>query len=299
MYFSSRRFQISGSVDDCPVSEIILNTAADVSVVSRARFMSHPTLRAITIQPVPPAAVALRAANGPSLNILGFVFFSLTLGAITHDVAALVVPSLGPDSLLLDNKVMPTFGAVLDWQNKTVSFLSAGGSIPAIHRTSYPASRRANPSPVSCNHTMSVVVVHHDAEGANASLRERVDVKPGHETLVVAFTDCLPSCGCAFVIEPRIMSELDFLPANSSSVFEKNIVARTLATWYAADGSVAVQVANPPSYGVALIALRIGLCLGQLLNVSIVTPDQLHVNATAKTPESADELAQAKSERRS
>ena len=30
--------------------------------------------------------------------------------------------------------------------------------------------------------------------------------------------------------------------------------------------------------------------------MSIVTPDQLHVNAVAKTPKSVDELAQAKSE---
>ena len=173
----------------------------------------------------------------------------------------------------------------LDWENQILSFPSAGSSIPAIHRTSYPASRRTNPSRVSCDHTMPVAAVHHDAEGVNVSLRERVDVKPGHEALVVAFTDYLPSCDCAVVSEPRIMSELKFLQSDSPSVFEKIIVAHTFATWYAADGSVAVQVANPSSYGVAL---PIELCLGQLFTVSIVTPDQLHVNAIAKTPESAD-----------
>ena len=51
----------------------------------------------------------LAAANGSSLNVLGFVVFSLTLGTITHDVEALVVPSLGPDSILLDNSVMSIF----------------------------------------------------------------------------------------------------------------------------------------------------------------------------------------------
>ena len=35
-------------------------------------------------------------------------------------------------------------------------------------------------------------------------------------------------------------------------MFEKIIVARTLATWYAADGSVAVQIANQSNDGVAL-----------------------------------------------
>ena len=89
------------------------------------------------------------------------------------------------------------------------------------------------------------------------------------------------------------MSEREFLESSSSSVFEKIIVARTLATWYAADGSVAVQIANPSCDGVAL---PVGLCLGQLFTVSVVTPDQLHFNAVAKTPKSVVELAQAKSE---
>ena len=105
--------------------------------------MSHPTLRSITIQPVPPTAVALRAANGSSLNVLGFVVFSLTLGTITHDVEALVVLSLGPDSILLDNSVMSIFGAVLDWENQVSSFPSTGNSIPAVHRTRHPVSSPA------------------------------------------------------------------------------------------------------------------------------------------------------------
>ena len=121
-------------------------------------------------------------------------------------------------------------------------------------------------------------------------MRERVDLKPRHEALVVAFTDCPPAHDSTVVVEPLIMSEREFLESSSSSVFEKIIVARTLATWYA-DGSVAVQIANPSCDGVAL---PIGLCLGQLFTVSVVTPDQLHVNAVAKTPKSVDELAQAK-----
>ena len=85
--------------------------------------MSHPTLRSVTIQPVPPTAVGLRAANGSPVNVLGFVVFSLTLGTIAHDVEALVVPSLGLDSILLENGVMSVFGAVLDWENQILSFL--------------------------------------------------------------------------------------------------------------------------------------------------------------------------------
>ena len=59
--FSFRRVQISGSVEDYPVPVSTVDTATDVSVVSHAWLMSHPTLRSVTIQPLPPTVVALRA----------------------------------------------------------------------------------------------------------------------------------------------------------------------------------------------------------------------------------------------
>ena len=123
---SSLRVQISGSVEDYPVLAITVDIAPDVSLVSHAWLISRPTLRSATIQPVALTAVALQAANGSSLNVLGFVVFSLTLGTITHDVEALVVPSLSPDSIILDNSVMSIFGAVLDWENQVLPFLSTG-----------------------------------------------------------------------------------------------------------------------------------------------------------------------------
>ena len=147
-------------------------------------------MRSVTIQPVPPTAFALRAANGSSLNVLGFVVFSLTLGTITHDVEALVVPSLGPDSVLLDNSVMFIFGAVLDWENQVLSFPSTGNSIQAVHRTSHPASRPVDPSTASSDSNLSAAAVHHDAEEVDVSLRERIDLKSRHEAVVVAYT-CL------------------------------------------------------------------------------------------------------------
>ena len=51
-------------LDDYPVPAITVDADTDVSVVSHAWLMSHPTLRSVIIQPVPPTAVALRAANG-------------------------------------------------------------------------------------------------------------------------------------------------------------------------------------------------------------------------------------------
>ena len=80
--------QISGFVEDYPMPAITVDTATDASVVSHAWLKSHPTLRSVTIQPVPPTAVALRAANGSPLNVLGLVVFSLTLATSTHDAEA-------------------------------------------------------------------------------------------------------------------------------------------------------------------------------------------------------------------
>ena len=104
-------------------------------------------------------------------------------------------------------------------------------TIPAVHRTSHPASRPADPSTASSDPNLSVAAVHHDAEGVDVSLRERVDLKPRHEALVVAFTDCPPTHDSTVVVEPLIMSEREFLESSRSSVFKKIIVARTLATW--------------------------------------------------------------------
>lgn len=97
---SSRRVRIDGSVEDCPVSNITVDTATDVSVVSLPWLQSHPTLRNAPLKPVPPAAVSLRAANGSPVEVKGFIDFPIRLCGMTRTVTALVVPSLGPDSIM-------------------------------------------------------------------------------------------------------------------------------------------------------------------------------------------------------
>ena len=66
-----------------------------------------------------------------------------------------------------------------------------------------------------------------------------------------------------------------------------------IVTWRVSDGSIGVQIAKPSTDGVALPA---GLCLGYLFTVAVVTPDQLRVNAVAKTPQTVDEINHARSE---
>ena len=160
--FSSRRVRIAGSVDDVPVKDITVDTATDVPVVSLAWLRSHPTLQSVPLKPVPPSAVALRAANGDPIHVLGFIDFPLTLSRITRTVTALVVPSLGPDLMLLDNSVMSDFGALLDWENETLSFSSSGSTIPAVHRVRDSVSPNStNPSPSSHGKNLSVAAVNY------------------------------------------------------------------------------------------------------------------------------------------
>ena len=94
-----------------------MDKATDMPVVSLAWVRPHPTLRGITLNPVPPAAVALRAANGELINVVGFIDFALTLSELTRTVTALVVPSLGPDLILFHNSVMSEFRARVGWEN--------------------------------------------------------------------------------------------------------------------------------------------------------------------------------------
>ena len=46
---------------------------------------------------------------------------------------ALVLPHLGPDIMLLDNSIMKSFGAKLDWLTECLSFQDSLETIPARH----------------------------------------------------------------------------------------------------------------------------------------------------------------------
>lgn len=88
---------------------------------------------------------SLRSADGPPLKLKGYARFDLTLGDITLPVEALVLPSLGPDKMLLDNSIMGAFGAVLDWQAELLTFKTSQVKIPAQHRkTRLPTSHESD-----------------------------------------------------------------------------------------------------------------------------------------------------------
>ena len=198
------------------------------------------------------------------------------------------MPSLGPDQILLDNDIMSRFGAVLDWKNQRLIFSSSTVSIPATHRS---PDHRSDLT--SSTVSPSVAAVHNDAEVHAVKLRKRINLCPRHGAIITAFTDVKPSHGTEVVIESCILSENELSCEDRPVEFERVIAARTLAPWLASGGSVAVQVANPSS---EIIALHVGLEIGKLSSVAVVSPAQLNVHAVAATPKTPTEIAAARAE---
>ena len=136
-------------------------------------------------------------------------------------------------------------------------FSSTGSKIPAVHRIN------DFDTPSSANHdqNLSVVAVHRDADTFPVSPCETVDLKPEHGGIAVVYTDCLPPEDCTVVVEPRIVTQDDFSNDSKLDPFKNIVVARTLATWHACDGSVVIQTANPSPDGIRLQPSLCLLCL--------------------------------------
>ena len=125
---------LSLSVNGASVSDITIDTAADVPCVSATFIRRHVTLDANHVRPVPSEAINLHSADGPVLEVVGYIRFDLTLGRTTLPIEPLVLPRLGPGKVILENSIMGAFGAVLDWSVKTLTFRTDHVSVPAIHR---------------------------------------------------------------------------------------------------------------------------------------------------------------------
>ena len=134
---TSKRVRVNARVNDYPAHDVTIDTATDVPCISVHFVQTHPTMKDTEIFAVPPGAINLSSADGSPLQILGYVRFRLTLGDITLPVEALVLPSLGPDIMLLDNTIMGAFGGVLDWSTEQLSFKTSQVTIKASHRRVY------------------------------------------------------------------------------------------------------------------------------------------------------------------
>ena len=103
----------------------------DVPCISVKFVQTNPALKDTGLLAAAPEAINLSSADD-SLRILGYVRF-LTLGDITLPVKALVLPSLGPDIMLLDKNIMGAFGAVFDWRTEQLALKMYQVKLKASH----------------------------------------------------------------------------------------------------------------------------------------------------------------------
>ena len=114
---SSKRVRVPARVNQRLVDDITVETASDIPCIAEKFVRAHPTLDEYEIRQIPPGATNLNsAADGFPLKIVGYIRVLLMLLIIyfTFPVEAVVLPSLGPDKVLLDNSIMGAFGAVFD-----------------------------------------------------------------------------------------------------------------------------------------------------------------------------------------
>ena len=132
--FPSTRVRIPGVLEEDNVEhQLTIDSATDIPCISKTFIDKHEKLRQKCIFPIPPGAISLRSADGSPLQILGYVRFTLKLGNKSLPVEALVLPHLGPDVMILDNSIMKSSGAKLDWARECLSFQNSTQTIPARH----------------------------------------------------------------------------------------------------------------------------------------------------------------------
>ena len=239
---SSKRVRIRARVSHHPVSDLTIDTAADVPCISASFIKSHPILQHLPLKPVPAGAIQLNSADGSALEILGYIRFNLTLGDITLPVEALVLPNLGPDKMLLDNSIMNAFGAVLDWCGEQLSFKNSTRKIPAKHKRTNSQVDTDGSAPAQ----ISIVALDPSVGAVPVYLRRKCCIPPEHEMTVDVVTENAPSETTPALIEPRIVIAHDFESSdNVPQAFRRVVVARTVCNWSAVDKSAAVQIGNP------------------------------------------------------
>ena len=304
---SSRRVHVSGLINGVPITPLTIDTASDIACISQSLFDEQPNLSRPTVQPVPPDVLSLRAANGSPITILGFMTFELTLGDQTRKVDAVLVPTLGPDYVILDNSTMSNMGATLDWSNERLSFANSQVIIPATHRMHSRASMSQPSHAPSVQHSKGssaavprrshIAAVSSTFEPREVRLQGAATIPAGHATMVCAYTDSQPVVDCDVVIEPPNWSveQLRFSDAEITTATQNAVTARTLSSWQAKDGAVWVQLANPSAEHIKVPADTV---VGSLTTVSTVEPDAQYLSAVASMPNTPDQIRQAQQDLR-
>ena len=218
------------------------------------------------IFPVPPGAISLRSADGSPLEIMGCVHFTLKLGNKSLLVEALVLPHLGPDVMLIDNSIMKSFGAKLDWTTERLSFQDSKHTIPAKH------ARRSIQSQYCSVITQTAVT-----QSIPVLVSRKYLVPAAHEALIRVSSTARPEKDTLALIEPRIASAHTFNGTPQDEICQSLFIARTVTHWSSSTNSVLVQVGNPSDRSIILKPNTIG---GTISPVTAISPQ----TASAITP---------------
>lgn len=260
---TSKRVRVHARVNNIPAPDVTIDTASDVPCISIQYVQNHPTLKTTEMFGVPQGAINLSSADGSPLKILGYVRFQLTLGDITLPVDALVLPSLGPDIMLLDNTIMGAFGAILDWSNEQLSFKNSKVKIKASHRIANVTKHSESSEMSQC----SVVTIDPRVESVPVFLKNKCTIPPQSEMAVHVVSARAPIEDTAALIQPLIVTYDEIASSQAPDAFEHLVVARTVCNWSAADKIAVIQIANPSHQ---YVYLKQNTVLGQIAPISDV-----------------------------
>ena len=257
--FPSTRVRIPGVLEEDNIEhQLTIDSATDTPCISKTFIDKHEKLRQKCIFPIPPGAISLRSADGSPLQILGYIRFTLKLGNKSLPVEALVLPHLGPDIMLLDNSIMKSFGAKLDWLTECLSFQDSLQTIPARHVKSSVQSEYC-----------SVITQTVDTLPTPVLVSRKVVIPAAHEALIRVFSTARPEKDTIALIEPRIASihTLDDMPQDD--IWQSVIIARTVTQWSKVTNSALLQVGNPSDRN---IILKPNTIVGTITPVTAISP---------------------------
>ena len=143
--------------------------------------------------------------------------------------------------MLLDNSIMKSFGAKLDWTTECLSFQDSKHTIPAIH------VRRSVQSQYC-----SVITQTADTQSIPVLVYRKCVVPAAHEAHIRVFSTARPEKDTLARMEPRIASThtLDDMPQDE--IWQSVIIARTGTLWSSLTNSALVQVGNPSDRAIIL-----------------------------------------------
>ena len=257
--FSSTRVRIPGVLEGDNIEhQLTIDSATEIPCTSKTFIDNHEKLRQKHIFPVPPGAISLRSADCSPLEILGCVRFTLKLGNTSLPVEALLLPHLGPDVMLIDNSIMKSFGAKLDWTAERLSFQDSKHTIPAIH------VRRSIRSQYC-----SVITQTADTQSIPVLVSKQYVVPAAHEALIRVSSTARPEKDTLALIEPRIASAhtLDGMPQDES--WQLLIIAQTVTHWCSSTNSDLVQIGYPSHRS---IILKPNTVVGTISPVTAISP---------------------------